>query len=97
MTTARRTTIDLGDILAVEIECDKCHHRIVRPANSIWQKDLFTCPGCGNTWTSYQDILNELRDSILSLRRVSDVLQSERKVPFDVRLEVSEDDREAGA
>ena len=43
MTVEQRMMIEPDDIVAAEIECTKCHHRVVKlPAN--WQNALVSCP-----------------------------------------------------
>jgi hypothetical protein len=94
MTTEKRITIDLVDIRAIDIECSECHNHIVRPAATMWQRDIMACPGCGKSWQPYQDILIRLRDSIFQIHNLSTFSSQAGKLPFGVRLELAEDAEE---
>ena len=94
MTRETRTTIQPGDIKAVEIECADCHYRVVRPAGSVWPQNIISCPGgCGAVWMPYRDAFNNLRDAIFQLRNFSALAFPNGKPPFIVRLEISGDEK----
>lgn len=93
MTRESRTTIATSDIKAVELECLKCHNRILRPAGAVWQQDIVSCPGCGNSWMPYRDALTKLRDVIFELRALSLYSNQAGPLPFSVRLEIDGDDK----
>jgi hypothetical protein len=95
MTRETRTTIELGDINAVEIECTACHYRAVRPAGGVYPQNIMSCPGgCGALWTPYRDSLNTLREAVFQLKNFSAILSAQgNKPPFVVRLEISGDEK----
>jgi ribosomal protein S27E len=93
VTRETKTTISPSDIKAVEIECTKCHNRIVRPAGGIWQLDIMNCPGCGSTWIPYREAMGRLRDVIFQLHGFSDLPSQGTGVPFTIRLEIREEDK----
>jgi hypothetical protein len=91
MTTETRTTISPDDIKAVEIECTKCHFRIVRPAGSVAAQELSACPGCGVAWIPYRETLSNLRNVVFQLRSLSNPPSQADGVPFSIRFEISGD------
>lgn len=89
MTREMRTMIEFGDVKALEIECAKCHHRIAKPADSVFPLPL-NCPaGCGAVWMPYRDALKNLQDAIYQLKTFSTNFSADSKPPFSVRLEVT--------
>ena len=47
MTKETRITIEVQDIKAIEIECEGCNARQVRPVSS-WQPNLVSCSVCNS-------------------------------------------------
>ncbi|MGB8887391.1 MAG: hypothetical protein WCC87_11750 [Candidatus Korobacteraceae bacterium] len=86
MTIETRSSIELGDIVAFEMECSKCHARTIRkivPQFDVPPK----CGNCGAGWMMHGSAeLNSLREFLTQL-------QSYIKTPpnqnFVMRLEVS--------
>jgi len=97
MTTEKRITIDPGDIKSVEIECVECRHRIVRPAGTIWIKDIPACPGCGKPWTSHKEVLGILHETVFNIRKLSGSSLHGAKSPFGIRFELADSADEDGA
>jgi hypothetical protein len=95
MTREIRTTIELGDIKAIEIECPECHYRVVRAAGSVFPQNLTTRPGgCGAIWIPYRESLTALNEAVFQLKNFSSLLSSKsNKPPFIVRLEIVEGEK----
>jgi ribosomal protein L37AE/L43A len=91
MTTETRTTIQPEDILAIEVECSKCHSKVVRRLDQ-WGKKLFACSSCDADWMAYQDLLNRLAGLATQVRGFYDLETGERKAPFSVRFEIRNPD-----
>jgi predicted RNA-binding Zn-ribbon protein involved in translation (DUF1610 family) len=91
MTKENRITIEAADITAVEIECTGCHNRIVRPAATVWQKEIYICPGCGASWIASKDLLTSLGSAVFELRRVSEAPHAGVNSPFTIRLQLAND------
>jgi predicted RNA-binding Zn-ribbon protein involved in translation (DUF1610 family) len=89
MTSETRTTIQLSDIKAVEFECVRCHHRLVRPIGT-WQTPVFACPECGETWASYRNTLDFLSKTASQLSRTASIDTPGNDSPFIVRLEIAQ-------
>lgn len=88
MVSELRTTIEAKDIVAVEIECAKCHARHVRRIDA-WHGNLFGCANCNQTWilpgSTDGKKLELLVNSLASLRELT---ESEPPQPFTIRLEI---------
>lgn len=93
MTRETKTTIQPDDIKSVEIECTKCHNRIVRPAATMWQQEIMSCPGCGTPWMPYREVLTRLRDMVFQLQTFSNLPSQGNGVPFSIRFEISEEEK----
>ena len=49
MTAEHRLLLDVGEVLAIRVECSKCSAAVViKP--SEWHDAPLECPGCGNMW-----------------------------------------------
>jgi hypothetical protein len=86
MTSEKRTTIQLRDIKAIEMECLKCHAKIVRPIAS-WYGDVTQCANCNEQWMmpQAQDFKN-LRNLVNALATCT--IQAADKQPYALRLEI---------
>jgi ribosomal protein L37AE/L43A len=91
MTTETRTTIQPEDIRAIEIECAKCHSKVVRRLDN-WGKEIVACQSCGEVWIAYQDLLDRLPLLATQIRKFYDLETGERKAPFSVRFEIRNPD-----
>ena len=91
MTTEVRTTIQPEDIQAIEVECSKCHSKVVRRLDQ-WGKEFFSCQSCGTEWIAYQDLLKHLTELAAQIRGFYDLETGERKAPFSVRFEIRNPD-----
>jgi len=87
MTTELRTTIAPSDLIAVEIECAKCHQRVSRPADQ-WIQDILNCPNCGANWLAHRAEVERIRDAVAQIWVLSHL---EANLPFSVRFEVKRD------
>jgi hypothetical protein len=61
MTTEKRTTISLGDVLAIEFECHTCHSKVIRPITLDNAVPPRCSRGCQVQWftdssTDYQNL-----------------------------------------
>lgn len=90
MTVEKRTTIAPTDVLAVELECRECRHRIVRPSG-LWQQEINSCPNCGTSWRSHRELLSRLQDAIFKLSGISLQELDQTNTPFRIRLEITGD------
>jgi hypothetical protein len=87
MTSETRTTIEPNDFKAIEIECRKCKHRIIRPMR-LWEGDFLACPVCGVKWDLHKETM-EFLGTIAA--RVSGMANSGRdgaERPFIIRFEI---------
>ena len=91
MTTEMRTTIQPEDIQAIEIECSKCHSKIVRRLDQ-WGKEIVACQSCGDIWMAYQDLLKRLPALATQIRGFSNLETGERNAPFSIRFEIRNPD-----
>ena len=86
MTSEKRTTIELSDIKAIELECQKCHSKIVRPL-AVWYGPVTQCTNCNEQWMlpHAQDLKNltNLVNALAVFR-----LQTSEKQPYILRLEI---------
>jgi hypothetical protein len=90
MTSETRTTIQPSDFKAIELECNKCHHRIVRPMG-IWRSTLLACPDCGENWSVHQQTMSYLMNLASQLIRLDPPEGCAEVAPFTVRFEISAD------
>lgn len=89
MSTEMRTTIQLSDLKAVEIECVKCHSRIVRPVG-VWLSRLDCCPDCGVSWIHYRGTMDFLANTASQVAKIAEIDKPEFNAPFVVRFEIKE-------
>jgi hypothetical protein len=86
MTIETRSSIELGDIVAFEMECSKCHARTIRKLQTIFDVPG-KCGNCGGGW------MMQGSSELNSLREFLTQMQSYIKTPpnqnFVLRLEVS--------
>lgn len=88
MTTETRTTIEPGDIIAIEFECVKCHARTIRPFNN-WLQDPSGCNNCGEQWMlQHSGDFKNLQQLIGLVRAFSDFPDGDGR-PFKLRFELS--------
>ena len=86
MTQQIRTTIEPKDVKAVEIECNHCHFRIVRPIDN-WLRDTSMCPNGQEQWGSnHSHVLGAVKELAEYLQMVS--VRTKEGLPFTIRLEV---------
>jgi hypothetical protein len=90
MTSETRTTIQLSDFRAVEIECVACHYRIVRPIGP-WNSFLFSCPECGANWAHFRGSMEFLTQMASQIAKVSQIDSPDNQTPFIVRFEINTD------
>src|SRR5207302_8730287 len=92
MTAERRFVIELGDIVAVTLECKTCKTRLTRPPKEVNARDLHACPGCHHPW--WEPPIEKLgpprspfADFLGALSSIGDVAD---QVGFRLLLEVEE-------
>ena len=92
MTAEVKYFLDLGDILAVQLECAKCHIRSSFPVTKLTRMRQ-SCPHCNEDWV-FPDTAEEKAISafLSSLSRMADALKGR---PFKLSLEVDYEEGEA--
>jgi hypothetical protein len=88
VTSEIRTTIEPGDVLAIELECKNCQSRSIRPIERHLE-GVEKCSVCGNVWpVALANELNQLKNLVSMLSAVTS-LQEHRQMPFVIRLEIA--------
>jgi hypothetical protein len=89
MTSEMRTTIEPGDIRAIEMECLGCGFRAIRTL--LKQFDGFdVCPNCKTSWPVRNSIaFSAFAEYVETLRKLSD-LKKDKDFPFVIRFELAE-------
>ena len=85
MTKEIRTTVEPKDIVAVELECSKCHFKTVRRI-SHWMRDSSVCSNCQESWGADGVTIEQVRQLATVLRMLSEDKAGGRA--FTVRLEL---------
>ena len=92
MTAEQRLILDLGDVLAIRIDCAKCGTAvIIKPTE--WKQAPFTCPTCQAPWElphtpeSGLSALQRLGTGIALLEQAR-TAKSGPAAPYKVRLEI---------
>jgi hypothetical protein len=95
MTSETRVTIELQDIKAIELECQKCHSRNVRPVEACFGS-VTKCANCNELWMlpNAQDAENitAFINSLFACRTQTNSTQ-----PYKIRLELTGSKVEATA
>jgi hypothetical protein len=89
MTRETRTTIELGDIAAIEFECTQCHSRTTRLLDK-WNQSPASCGNCGEQWMLTHSGDFKSIDTLANLIRTF----SSHAMPFTMRLEIKPDGTE---
>ena len=86
MTVETRTTIDVGDLLSIEIECPKCHQRTVRKFSAA---NYFPrqCDSMHCRTVFYADPSREYNEMLNALDTLGKYATSEKN-PMVLRFEV---------
>jgi ribosomal protein S27AE len=82
MTTQTKTFIELPDILAVRVECGKCHSTVTMPiARNMNFAGMKRCPNCGNAWLAVEmsSIEPQIKACAESIRATVDELKNWQK------------------
>lgn len=88
MTTETRTTIELKDILAVELTCNKCHSKIVRPL-TLDNAIVARCSrGCQVQWFIDGSVEHQ---SLISLVRLLHDCAQIKNEHYSLRFEIKHD------
>lgn len=53
MTSKRRTSLEIGDLIGLVIECAKCTATLSIPFESLRTATPAKCPNCGSEWGFY--------------------------------------------
>ncbi len=87
MTSEVRTTIEPGDVIAIELECKSCHSRSIRPIGRHMDS-MERCATCGAAWPAI--LGNELTQfkALASMLAATEDLQGHKDMPFPIRLEI---------
>ena len=85
MTKEIRTTVEPKDVVAIELECSKCHFKTVRRI-SQWLRDSSICSNCQENWSTDGHSLEHVRNLASLLRILSEDMAGGR--PFMVKLEL---------
>jgi len=91
MTSQTRTTIEPSDIIAIELECDLCKSRSIKPVK-VWQNEDGICRNCGNGWAVTR--APEFQKLVQFVAAINDVigLNEMKDIPFTIRLELLPED-----
>lgn len=88
MVSELRTTIEPGDITAIEIECAKCHARHVRRVNA-WHGTLLACANCNHPWMVPGSTDGKKLELLIgSLAALREFAESDQPQPYTIRLEI---------
>jgi hypothetical protein len=83
-----RTTIEVSDIKAIEIECQNCRARYSRPVDR-WQSDLVSCSVCHSHLMELNSdnstLLVQLAGALATLTNAAGASR-----PYKIRLEMEE-------
>ena len=88
MTNETKTTIEPGDVVAVDIECLACATRLSRPLKE-YRGELFGCQNCGAHWSHLSEDFKRLGAFVQYLRWLNDRTKT-AELPFKVRLEIAQ-------
>jgi len=92
MTAEVKYFLDLGDILAVRLECGECHVRSSFPVTKLTRMRQ-SCPHCNADWVFPDTAAEKTINAFLaSLSRAAEMLQGQ---PFKLSLEVDYKQAEA--
>jgi hypothetical protein len=84
MTSELRTTIEPGDVLAIELECKSCHSRSIRLIGRHLDS-MERCATCGAAWpATLGSELNQFKTLASMLAATAD-LQRHKDMPFTIR------------
>jgi len=92
MISETRTTIQLSDLKAVEVECQQCHCRVVRPMGTQ-QSLMLGCQECGSTWPNYRGVMEIVNWMISKLPKAAVIDDPTNQAPFVVRVEIAQPPR----
>lgn len=88
MTIEKRVTIQIGDIIAFEVECNTCHTRTIRPLTDEIEVPV-KCgnPGCASSlW--FAPGSNEYQNLKLLLQLLADFRTPAAGKPHTMKLEI---------
>jgi hypothetical protein len=87
MTTEVRTTIEISDIIAIELRCRGCNGKQTIRLDK-WLVSALRCANCGTSWPIQS--VNEHQTLLALANTLSQAAKIEKTpdVPFDVRLEL---------
>ena len=88
MTSETKTTIEPGDVLAVEIECSACGARLSRTVKE-YRGELSACQNCGAQWSHLSDDFVRLGNFIKLLRVLANQAHG-GEFPLKVRFEIAQ-------
>jgi hypothetical protein len=92
MTKQSKTTIEPGDIKAVEILCSECKSTISRSIENL-QNNLPACPNCGISWMPYRQSLIHLADTVTRLRHLASLPLKNPQPTISIRFELIPDEQ----
>jgi uncharacterized Zn finger protein len=87
MTTELRTTIEVSDILAIELMCRKCGGKQSVPLTH-WLVSSVRCGNCGAVWPIQSVDEHKRLMQLASSLAESSKINNAPDLPFEVRLEL---------
>jgi hypothetical protein len=87
MTVDDRRTIDLSDLLALQVEC-QCGTTVVGPLPAFDAKP-FTCAGCGQSIWTFGTMEAKVVSRFLDAFRALHAQAADQSAPVKVRLQVT--------
>ncbi len=91
MTTKRHVTIEVSDLTALHIQCDRCQAVLAIPIGKIDRKLPQQCPNCTHRWGDYEHGgPNHTMDYVVEVRNAAENLRAKMKdAGFTLALELS--------
>jgi len=88
MTVEKRTTIEPGDIITVEVKCSVCESRVTRRIED-YRNEPTGCANCGASWTYLAQEWRRLSQFVNMLRLFA-AAQTAKDSPYTLRFGLAE-------
>jgi len=88
MTSEMRTTIEPGDVTALELQCSNCGARFGCSLDK-WLVEPMGCANCHTSWGGHQNELQRV-GQLRALLKVFAELQFKGALPFKLRLDITQ-------
>jgi NAD-dependent SIR2 family protein deacetylase len=92
MTKQSKTTIEPGDITAIEITCTHCG-TVVSQKIEQWQNNMPQCPTCNTSWMPHRQSLIYAGDIVMRLRHLALLPKEDPRPNISVRFEVRAEEK----